>query len=600
LVLTLVRPGQIDYCIEQVFDTRMEVQVPLDLQVCAESPVERAVVRELVDRAFAPYEPAPAPEPEAAPEPDPAADDAAWLPPLYRPVDHTPPVLDPAAARLAASVDELLAQDPSALPEAVAEQRAVSVLEQVERLTAVTADAIADVEDRELFTRGATGSTRAWLRSRTCGDGGQLTRSRRFRRYRGVRNAVAAGTIGDSAATTVTAELDRLPESVEEHQVEGVLRNALPDLLRTWAGRHAMADAPTPQERANAALLEKTIDDGLAAVGTPAERLEPAFVLLAQALTPSHLSGALRQVLDALAPDSVEEESETAYQQRSARLVKKRFTPGFRLEVDLTDEDGARLQARLDAGLESEDAVAEQLAALVDEAAESGAEPGDDHPSEEADPGDQAEPDVGSAGPGRPPEDEAHPLDALGPPPDRPVEGDGRTKAQRLYDVLVGILEAGAGPTWHSPPPAGLLVTSSVEALEGRAGVLPGTLLTRDGPITLPAAAVQRLGCDGKLSAVLLDAAGRPVGASHTRRHATARERRALRAQWGDYCATNGCGRLWTIPHHVEPYWLSGRTVLKDLIGVCTGCHHDVHDGHRVLRLRDGRLIDELGWVEQK
>jgi hypothetical protein len=25
--------------------------------------------------------------------------------------------------------------------------------------------------------------------------------------------------------------------------------------------------------------------------------------------------------------------------------------------------------------------------------------------------------------------------------------------------------------------------------------------------------------------------------------------------------------------------------------------HHDVHDGHERLRLRDGRVLDEWGWV---
>jgi hypothetical protein len=151
-------------------------------------------------------------------------------------------------------------------------------------------------------------------------------------------------------------------------------------------------------------------------------------------------------------------------------------------------------------------------------------------------------------------------------------------------------------PAGAAPPGASVLVSCTVEALEGRAGVLPGTLATPAGPQTLSTSRLRRLACDGHLSAVLLDAAGQPVGASSSRRHANARQRRAITAAQGWLCAVNGCPRPWTVPHHVEPFWLSGRTVQRDLRGVCDGCHHDVHDGHRTLRLRDGRLIDELGW----
>ena len=50
-------------------------------------------------------------------------------------------------------------------------------------------------------------------------------------------------------------------------------------------------------------------------------------------------------------------------------------------------------------------------------------------------------------------------------------------------------------------------------------------------------------------------------------------------------------------PHHVLPWWLSHRTRQRDLIPLCTSCHHDLHEGHRTLRLRDGRLIDDHGWT---
>ena len=111
-------------------------------------------------------------------------------------------------------------------------------------------------------------------------------------------------------------------------------------------------------------------------------------------------------------------------------------------------------------------------------------------------------------------------------------------------------------------------------------------------------AQLRRSGCGSALSAVLLDARGRPVGASGTHRHANRRERRAMRAAWGSTCGVNGCTLPWEVPHHAEPWWKTLVTVLKDLVPLCTHHHHDVHDGHKVLRLRDGRLLDEWGWVE--
>jgi hypothetical protein len=71
-----------------------------------------------------------------------------------------------------------------------------------------------------------------------------------------------------------------------------------------------------------------------------------------------------------------------------------------------------------------------------------------------------------------------------------------------------------------------------------------------------------------------------------------------MHAMWGIYCAAAGCASTDTIPHHVRPWWKTGRTTLGDLVPLCKGNHHDLHDGRRTLLLRDGRRIDENGWVD--
>jgi hypothetical protein len=110
---------------------------------------------------------------------------------------------------------------------------------------------------------------------------------------------------------------------------------------------------------------------------------------------------------------------------------------------------------------------------------------------------------------------------------------------------------------------------------------------------------IHRLGCAGRIAAVILDAAGKPIGASGTHRNATRRERRALEAQWGG-CAVDGCSQPYsrTRPHHVIPWWLSKITRLKDLAPVCEHHHHDIHEGGHTLRLRDGRYICPTGWAD--
>ena len=86
-------------------------------------------------------------------------------------------------------------------------------------------------------------------------------------------------------------------------------------------------------------------------------------------------------------------------------------------------------------------------------------------------------------------------------------------------------------------------------------------------------------------------------GVSSPARSVDHRHRVAQDAVWGGFCAVAGCTNPKTVPHHVRPYWKSRETTLKDLVPLCEGDHHNVHEGHRTMRLNDGRRIDEHGWV---
>lgn len=174
------------------------------------------------------------------------------------------------------------------------------------------------------------------------------------------------------------------------------------------------------------------------------------------------------------------------------------------------------------------------------------------------------------------------------------TQSTGKRRAQALGSLARdGRGHEGSG---NDRPAADISIVLREDTMTGEPGALPARM--SDGT-RLPLDAVRRLGCSGRISAVIFDAAGRPVGASGTHRNATPRERRALQAQWGG-CSIDGCSQPYsrTRPHHVVPWWLSKITRLRDLAPVCEHHHHDIHEGQRALRLRDGRLIGPTGWVE--
>jgi hypothetical protein len=93
---------------------------------------------------------------------------------------------------------------------------------------------------------------------------------------------------------------------------------------------------------------------------------------------------------------------------------------------------------------------------------------------------------------------------------------------------------------------------------------------------------------------------------SHTERTLKPHERQAKKIETGNRCQIAGCrcgpspagpssSRL--VPHHPDAYARTGTTSLSDTVWTCERCHHDLHEGHKTLRLRDGRWLNENGWT---
>ncbi|MFN2523465.1 MAG: hypothetical protein ABR614_09175, partial [Mycobacteriales bacterium] len=80
-------------------------------------------------------------------------------------------------------------------------------------------------------------------------------------------------------------------------------------------------------------------------------------------------------------------------------------------------------------------------------------------------------------------------------------------------------------------------------------------------------------------------------------------ERRIKHLETGGICQGAGCSRgdptgHPLIPHHAEPYSINQVTSLADTVLFCEITHNDIHVGGKTIRLKDGRLLNNTGWVD--
>jgi hypothetical protein len=478
------------------------------------------------------------------------------------------------AAALTWALALLLEEDPAGWSPEQAVVRAEALLRAREQVEVPVLAAVADVDAREAFGLTGHGSARGWLRGLPCGEGGLVARARRWHRHVPVRDAVAAGTLGRRAADQVVEaaeQLDRL-DQLGEDQVIGVLAHAVPDLLAVWVGRHLtesdLAAMAPPQVAEITQRRERLIDTLTACaddrVQAPGTRLEPALVLLGEALPPAGLADALGQFVAALQPEVLDEQDERTREAAWIRVVK-RADGGWDLSGLLDDVTGARLLAEL--------------------------------------------------------KRRRQPTPV--PPEASPPAQEAWVPAQSLAGALECLLDdlSAVEPGAGAPRPVQLVVVTSDRAWAGVPGTLPAQLQTPIGPVSVAAEVARRLATTATVHRVPVDPHGRPDtpppdtpppdtrppdtrlpdttprnGPGPPRRHATTRERRELMAVWGLLCAVEGCTGSGEVPHHVRWWSKGGVTTHDNLVPLCRGCHRDHHEDRRVLRLTDGRWIGPDGW----
>ncbi len=506
---------------------------------------------------------------------------------------------------LTAAVDLLVDEVPATLPPTLALRRLAEMLQARERLQAAVLAAVRDLDVRELYALDGAGSARGWLRAQPGGEDGQLVLSRSLAARHQVSTALAEGRIAGRAAGQLCTALDKVPTDVCDDVLTAVLLDGVGGLLRTAEGGTPFGEVPASLLAARAAasaVLQRCV---AATAAAPADRLEPALVVLAEQLTPNMLGWALRSLIDPLLPDGTDGRGEPDPYYLELRPL---YDGDWDLRGLLDPETGQSLKAELDRRRSGRPEPTPKRYDDVDlfglfedvpeDAEDAETSPGPADGATSADDNSEIAADAAAQDAEAEAAADAFITELTAPRPDR----DGtRICAGRLrHDALTQLLRdarqhrAGDG---HAPTTC-LTVTATLTTVLGQPGALPA-LLDHPGrpPVPISTETLHRLGCSAELNAVLLDAAGNPIGASSTRRSANRRERRALPARWGPTCAVKGCPSTLTVPHHAIPWWLSHLTTLEDLLPLCEHCHHDLHEGHRTLRLRDHRWIDERGWV---
>jgi hypothetical protein len=176
---------------------------------------------------------------------------------------------------------------------------------------------------------------------------------------------------------------------------------------------------------------------------------------------------------------------------------------------------------------------------------------------------------------------------ALGLPAD---ETDTRTPARRRHDAVceMGNLRQAATtlPDNGGDRPQVNLTIPWTTLLDGLAGF--GYL--DDGTIVTPATA-RLMACDALILPVVMNGESMPLDLGRTRRHFNGPTRRALNLR--DHgCAFPHCDRPATMcdAHHIVPWYLGGRSDLRNAVLVCARHHRLLHHSGWTVRIspRDG------------
>jgi hypothetical protein len=169
--------------------------------------------------------------------------------------------------------------------------------------------------------------------------------------------------------------------------------------------------------------------------------------------------------------------------------------------------------------------------------------------------------------------------------PGEEIIRDPRTREQRQFDIVMGLLRAGVRSTGQGST-ATVMAVIKLDDLENGTGV--GWLDNVAEPVS--ASTVSEMVCDSGFRRLVLGPQGEVLELGRTERSFSRAQRLALAARDGG-CVWPQCTAppSWCHAHHVEEWSKGGKTDIDNGALLCSAHHHMLHASDFEMRMIDGR-----------
>jgi hypothetical protein len=174
---------------------------------------------------------------------------------------------------------------------------------------------------------------------------------------------------------------------------------------------------------------------------------------------------------------------------------------------------------------------------------------------------------------------------------DSPDSGldDPRTREQRSFDVLMGLLQAGVRADAVTSTPLHSAANVMVVVRDDVLTTQSGTAWLSDVTEPISAVSAGMMACEAGIQKVKIGWNGQPLALGRRERYFSAAQRKVLAVRDGG-CAWPECTAppAWTHAHHVIPWSHDGPTDVDNGVLLCAFHHHLVHEGEFQIEMFDG------------
>jgi len=169
-----------------------------------------------------------------------------------------------------------------------------------------------------------------------------------------------------------------------------------------------------------------------------------------------------------------------------------------------------------------------------------------------------------------------------------PGVSDPRTREQRSFDVMMGLLQAGVRADALISTPLNSAANVMVVVRDNVLNTGVGSAWLSDVTEPISAASAGVLACEAGIQKVLVGPLGQPLALGRRERYFSSAQRKVLAVRDGG-CAWPECTAppAWTHAHHVIPWSHDGPTDVENGVLLCAFHHHLVHEGEFEIQMFD-------------